>query len=57
MNRFFLDLRTARATWTILMFLGALGLAYAERQMLSLLRFRCSSRTSCFRLSGSRNGG
>jgi predicted PurR-regulated permease PerM len=37
MNRFFLDPRTARITWTILVFLGALGLAYAVRSMLFLV--------------------
>ena len=31
MNRFFLDPREARATWTILVLLGALGLLYAKR--------------------------
>jgi predicted PurR-regulated permease PerM len=33
MSRFFLDPRTARATWTILVFLGALGLLYALRRV------------------------
>ena len=35
-TRFFLDPRTARATWTILVILGALGLAYAVRGVLLL---------------------
>jgi len=37
MNRFFLDPRTARATWTILVFLGVFGLAYAMRGVLFLI--------------------
>ena len=37
MNWFFLDLRTARATWTILVFLGALGLLYAMRGVLLIV--------------------
>jgi predicted PurR-regulated permease PerM len=37
MNRFCLDPRTARVAWTILVFLGALGLAYAVRQILLLV--------------------
>ena len=37
MNRFFLDPRTARATWTILVFLGALGLLYAMRGVLLIV--------------------
>ncbi len=37
MNRFFLDPRTARATWTILVFLGALGLVYAARGVLLIV--------------------
>jgi predicted PurR-regulated permease PerM len=35
-TRFFLDPRTARATWTILVVLGALGLAYTVRRVLLL---------------------
>jgi predicted PurR-regulated permease PerM len=34
MNWFFLDPRAARATWTVLVFLGALGLLYAMRGVL-----------------------
>ncbi len=37
MNGFFLDPRTARITWTILVFVGTLGLAYAVRSMLLLV--------------------
>ena len=37
MSRFFLDPGTARATWTILVFLGALGLLYAMRGVLLIL--------------------
>jgi predicted PurR-regulated permease PerM len=37
MSRFFLDPRTARATWTILVFLGALGLLYAIRWVLLIV--------------------
>ena len=37
MSRFFLDPRTARVAWTILVFLGALGLVYAVRQILLLV--------------------
>lgn len=37
MNRLFLDSRTARATWTLLVILGALGLAYAVRGVLLLV--------------------
>ena len=37
MNWFFLDPRTARATWTILVFLGALGLLYAMRGVLLIV--------------------
>jgi predicted PurR-regulated permease PerM len=37
MNRFFLDPRTARAVWTILVILGALGLTYAVRGVLLLV--------------------
>jgi predicted PurR-regulated permease PerM len=37
MSRFFLDPRTARATWTILVFLGALGLLYAMRGVLLIV--------------------
>ena len=37
MRRFFLDPRTARATWTILVFLGALGLLYAMRGVLLIV--------------------
>ena len=36
MNRFFLDARTARATWTILVIVGVLGLAYVLRNVLLL---------------------
>ena len=36
MSGFFLDARTARATWTILVILGALGLAYVLRNVLLL---------------------
>ena len=35
-TRFFLDPRAARATWTILVVLGALGLAYTVRRVLLL---------------------
>jgi predicted PurR-regulated permease PerM len=37
MNGFFLDPRTARIAWTILVFVGTLGLAYAVRSMLLLV--------------------
>lgn len=37
MRRFFLDPRAARATWTILVFLGALGLLYAMRGVLLIV--------------------
>src|SRR5712691_11702328 len=37
MNGFFLDPRAARITWTILVFVSALGLAYAVRSMLLLV--------------------
>jgi predicted PurR-regulated permease PerM len=37
LNRFFLDSRTARATWTILVLLGVFGLAYAMRGVLFLV--------------------
>jgi predicted PurR-regulated permease PerM len=37
MSRFFLDSRTARATWTILVILGVIGLAYAVRGVLLLI--------------------
>jgi predicted PurR-regulated permease PerM len=37
MSRFFLDPRTARATWTILVFLGALGFLYALRGVLLIV--------------------
>jgi predicted PurR-regulated permease PerM len=37
MSRFFLDGRTARATWTILVILGVIGLAYVIRTVLLLL--------------------
>ena len=37
MSPFFLDSRTARATWTILVILGVIGLAYAVRGVLLLL--------------------
>jgi predicted PurR-regulated permease PerM len=37
MSRFFLDPRTARATWTILVILGALGLLYAMRGVLLIV--------------------
>src|SRR4249920_3799053 len=37
MSRLLLDSRTARATWTILVILGALGLAYAVRGLLLLI--------------------
>jgi predicted PurR-regulated permease PerM len=37
MSRLLLDSRTARATWTILVILGALGLAYAVRGVLLLI--------------------
>jgi predicted PurR-regulated permease PerM len=36
MNRFFLDARTARATWTILVIVGVVGLAYILRNVLLL---------------------
>ena len=36
MNRFFLDLRTARVAWTILVILVAVGLTYAVRRVLLL---------------------
>jgi predicted PurR-regulated permease PerM len=36
-SRFGLDLRTVRVTWTILVLLAALGLAYALRQVLFLI--------------------
>jgi predicted PurR-regulated permease PerM len=39
MSRFFLDPRTARATWTVLVFLGALGLLYAMRGVLLIVAF------------------
>ena len=38
-RRFFLDPRTARAAWTILVFVGALGLIYAVRYVLLLVAF------------------
>ena len=37
MSRFFLDSRAARVTWTILVILGVIGLAYAVRGVLLLL--------------------
>src|SRR4029450_8542406 len=37
MSRFCLDPRTARATWTILVFLGGLGLLYAVRGVLLIV--------------------
>src|SRR6185369_11813117 len=37
MSRFFLDARTARVTWTILVILGGIGLAYVIRTVLLLL--------------------
>jgi predicted PurR-regulated permease PerM len=37
MSRFCLDPRTARATWTILVFLGGLGLLYAVRAVLLIV--------------------
>jgi predicted PurR-regulated permease PerM len=37
MSHFFLDSRTARATWTILVILGVVGLAYAVRGVLLLI--------------------
>jgi len=37
LSRFFLDSRTARVTWTILVILGVIGLAYAVREVLLLL--------------------
>lgn len=37
MSRFFLDSRTARATWTILVILATLGLVYATRGVLLLV--------------------
>lgn len=37
MERFFLDYRAARATWTILVIIGALALAYAVRRVLLLV--------------------
>jgi len=37
MSRFFLDGRTARVTWTILVILGVIGLAYVIRTVLLLL--------------------
>jgi predicted PurR-regulated permease PerM len=37
MSRFGLDSRTARATWTILVILGVIGLAYAVRRVLLLI--------------------
>jgi predicted PurR-regulated permease PerM len=37
MSRFLLDPRTARATWTILVFLGALALLYAMRGVLFIV--------------------
>jgi predicted PurR-regulated permease PerM len=37
MSRFFLDPHTARATWTILVFLGGLGLLYALRGVLLIV--------------------
>ena len=37
MSRLFLDSHTARATWTILMILGVIGLAYAVRGVLLLI--------------------
>jgi hypothetical protein len=36
MNRHVLDARAARATWTILVFVAALGLAYVLRNVLLL---------------------
>jgi predicted PurR-regulated permease PerM len=36
MNRFFLDAQAARVTWTILVFVGTLALAYAVRRVLLL---------------------
>ncbi len=36
-NRLFLDARTARIAWTVLVFLGALGLAYVLRHVLLLV--------------------
>ena len=36
MNRFFLDARKARATWTILVIVGSIGLAYILRHVLLL---------------------
>jgi predicted PurR-regulated permease PerM len=36
-SRFFLDTRTAEATWTILVILGVIGLAYAVRGVLLLI--------------------
>jgi predicted PurR-regulated permease PerM len=39
MKRFCLDPRVTRAAWTILVFLGALGLAYAVRRILLLVAF------------------
>jgi predicted PurR-regulated permease PerM len=37
MSRLFLDARAARVTWTILVILGAIGLAYAVRGLLLLV--------------------
>lgn len=37
MNRFFLDRRTAQATWTIVVFLGALALVYMIRGVLLIV--------------------
>lgn len=37
MNRFFLDPQTARATWTVLVFFGALGLLYVLRGVLLIV--------------------
>jgi predicted PurR-regulated permease PerM len=36
-SRFFLDSRTARVTWTVLVILASLGLAYAVRGVLLLV--------------------
>jgi predicted PurR-regulated permease PerM len=37
MSRLFLDSRTARATWTILVILGVIGLAHVVRAVLLLI--------------------
>jgi predicted PurR-regulated permease PerM len=37
MSRLFFDSRTARATWTILVILGVIGLAYVLRAVLLLI--------------------